>query len=61
VKIRETGIPVPAAVAAILASAATMLVLDLAWLGVVSRGPYASALGPLPTGRDVPDRRDGAL
>lgn len=46
-KIRETGIPVPAAVAAILASAATMLVLDLAWLGVVARSLYTSALGPL--------------
>ena len=46
-KIRETGSPVPAAMAAILASAATMLVLDLAWLGIVARGLYASALGPL--------------
>lgn len=46
-KTRETGISVPAAVAAILASAATMLVLDLAWLGVVARGLYASALGHL--------------
>jgi uncharacterized membrane protein len=47
VKTRENGIPVPAAAAAILASAATMLVLDLLWLGVVARGLYTSALGPL--------------
>lgn len=38
----------PLALAAtILASAATMLVLDLAWLGFVARGLYAAALGPL--------------
>lgn len=45
--VRESGPRVPAAVAAILASAATMLVLDLVWLGVVARGLYASALGHL--------------
>ncbi len=45
-KIRTVGLPVPAA-AAILATAATMLVLDLAWLGIVARGLYASALGHL--------------
>jgi uncharacterized membrane protein len=47
VKIRENGNPAPAAAAAILASAATMFLLDLAWLGVVARGLYASALGHL--------------
>lgn len=46
-KIRTVGFPVPAAAAAILATAATMLVLDLAWLGIVARGLYASALGHL--------------
>ena len=46
-KIQTVGFPVPAAVAAILATAAAMLVLDLAWLGVVARGLYLSALGPL--------------
>ncbi len=35
------------ATAAFLATAATMLVLDLAWLGIVARGLYASALGHL--------------
>lgn len=33
--------------AATLATAAAMLVLDLVWLGVVARGLYTSALGPL--------------
>lgn len=33
--------------AATLATAATMLALDLAWLGVVARGLYDAALGPL--------------
>lgn len=33
--------------AATLATATAMLVLDLAWLGIVARGLYASALGPL--------------
>lgn len=32
---------------ATLATAGTMLVLDLTWLGVVARGLYGSALGPL--------------
>ena len=35
------------ATAAFLATAATMLVLDLAWLGIVARGLYTSALGHL--------------
>ncbi|MCC6128828.1 MAG: DUF2177 family protein [Acidobacteria bacterium] len=39
--------PIPAAVVATLATAATMLLLDLAWLGVVARGLYTAALGPL--------------
>lgn len=46
-KTRTVGLPVPAAAAAILATAATMLVLDLAWLGIVARDLYASALGHL--------------
>ncbi len=46
-KIRKTDIPVPAAVAATLATALTMLLLDLAWLGIVARGLYAAALGHL--------------
>ncbi len=33
--------------AATLATAAVMLVLDLAWLGIVARRLYDSALGPL--------------
>ena len=47
VKIRTVEVSIPAAAAAILATAATMLVLDLAWLGIVARGLYASALGHL--------------
>ena len=47
VKIRTVEVSIPAAAAAILATAATMLVLDLAWLGLVARGLYASALGHL--------------
>jgi uncharacterized membrane protein len=39
--------PVLSVAAAALATAAAMLVLDLAWLGIVARGLYASALGPL--------------
>ena len=46
-KIQTVGFPGPAAVAAILSTAAAMLVLDLAWLGIVARGLYLSALGPL--------------
>lgn len=41
------GSGVASTAAATLATAATMLVLDLAWLGVVARGLYDSALGPL--------------
>ena len=37
----------PSVAIAALATAAAMLVLDLAWLGVVARGLYVSALGPL--------------
>lgn len=33
--------------AAVLATAATLLLLDLAWLGVVARGLYRDALGGL--------------
>ena len=44
---RQTDVPFPALAAATLATAAAMLVLDLAWLGVVARGLYVSALGPL--------------
>ena len=46
-QIRQTDVPFPALAAATLATATTMLVLDLVWLGVVARGLYASALGPL--------------
>ena len=46
-KFGTTDVSTPAAVAATLAAAATMLVLDLAWLGIVARGLYASALGHL--------------
>ena len=45
--IRPTVHPFPSVAAAALATAAAMLVLDLAWLGVVARGLYVSALGPL--------------
>ena len=41
------GSRVAAVAAATLATAATMLVLDLAWLGVLARGLYDAALGPL--------------
>lgn len=44
---RQTDVSFPALAAATLATAAAMLVLDLAWLGVVARGLYASALGHL--------------
>ncbi|HYN43326.1 MAG TPA: DUF2177 family protein [Thermoanaerobaculia bacterium] len=37
----------PSVATATLATATAMLVLDLAWLGVVARGLYVSALGPL--------------
>ena len=47
VRNRKAATPVPAAAAAILATAVTMLVLDLAWLGIVARGLYKSALGHL--------------
>ena len=46
-KIGQTDLPGRALAAATLATAATMVALDLAWLGVVARGLYASALGPL--------------
>lgn len=39
--------PILSVAAAALATAAAMLVLDLAWLGFVARGLYVSALGPL--------------
>ena len=39
--------PFPGVAAAAAATAATMLVLDLAWLGLVARGLYDAALGPL--------------
>ncbi len=45
--VRPTDRPFPHVAAATLATAAAMLVLDLVWLGVVARGLYASALGPL--------------
>ena len=45
--IRPNVQPFPSVVTATLATAAAMLVLDLAWLGVVARGLYLSALGPL--------------
>lgn len=41
------GSGVASTAAAALATAATMLVLDLAWLGFVARDLYDSALGPL--------------
>ena len=44
---RQTDVSFPALAAATLATAAAMLVLDLAWLGIVARGLYASALGHL--------------
>ena len=44
---RDEGTRSKGAAAATLATATTMLVLDLAWLGVVARGLYTSALGPL--------------
>lgn len=44
-KVRGPG--VAAVAAATLATAATTLVLDLAWLGVVARGLYDAALGLL--------------
>ena len=44
---RPTVRPFPSVAAAAFATAAAMLVLDLAWLGVVARGLYVSALGPL--------------
>jgi uncharacterized membrane protein len=44
----EPGKPRPlAAAAATLATAAALVVLDLAWLGVVARDLYRNALGPL--------------
>ena len=45
--IRTTVQAFPSVATAALATAAAMLVLDLAWLGVVARGLYVSALGPL--------------
>ena len=45
--IRPNVQPFPSVVTATLATAAAMLVLDLAWLGIVARGLYVSALGPL--------------
>lgn len=36
-----------ALVASVVSAAATMLVLDLAWLGFVARGLYDALLGPL--------------
>jgi len=47
VKTRSTAHTFPSVATAALATAAAMLVLDLAWLGVVARGLYVSALGPL--------------
>ena len=44
---RQTDVSFPALAAATLATAAAMLVLDLAWLGIVARHLYASALGHL--------------
>ncbi len=44
---RPTTHTLPSVAMATLATAAAMLVLDLAWLGVVARGLYVSALGPL--------------
>jgi uncharacterized membrane protein len=45
--IRQPDVPFPTLAAATLATAAAMLVLDLAWLGIVARGLYSSALGHL--------------
>ena len=45
--IRSNVHPFPSVATATLATAAAMLVLDLAWLGIVARGLYVSALGPL--------------
>lgn len=36
-----------ARIAAILATAGTMLALDLTWIGLAARGLYSAALGPL--------------
>lgn len=47
VQIRTVRFPALGATLAVLATAVTMLVLDLAWLGIVARGVYASALGHL--------------
>lgn len=45
---RSRSLPAASEVAvATLATAATLLALDLAWLGVVARGVYSAALGPL--------------
>ncbi len=44
---KSPGPRVAAVAAATLATAATMLALDLAWLGVVARSLYDAALGPL--------------
>ncbi len=44
---KPTVRPVLSVAATALATAAAMLVLDLAWLGIVARGLYVSALGPL--------------
>ena len=44
---KPNGDPILSVAAAALATAAAMLVLDLAWLGVVARDLYVSALGPL--------------
>ena len=44
---KPTVRPILSVAAAVFAAAAAMLVLDLAWLGVVARGLYVSALGPL--------------
>ena len=46
-KLRPTIHSLPSVAAATAATAAAMLVLDLAWLGIVARGLYVSALGPL--------------
>lgn len=45
--IRPNVRPFPSIATATLATAATMLVLDLAWLGLIARSLYVSALGPL--------------
>ena len=44
---RPTLHTLPSVATATLATAAAMLVLDLAWLGIVARDLYASALGHL--------------